>query len=410
MSSLDYCGGLLRKNQVVAMENLKQELFILGCDDVMKHCHTWSRVVGQRTNGQEIVVLERSFDPIVKLLGGKETTAFMEWRRSQLEEVSSMFKHVGESTTKDLEEVGESTTKDREEDVASSSNFHPHSNVLRRTSSGFHDSTLANIEASMKYLKELLEALENRIIKNQEVVGGRIIEAFKEEFAQMKKVENELQQELSRKLDALMVFTVQLQQRRFPRIVYFVQKEDTTALEKLLTCDIVPGLHSARLRLMCEHIHGFHDVKGQKGLNVKLESETFHKIRPLLEKGLQVLSILLKVGAQLTAGLASQVPMLTLGSGILGAASQVLPDRLATTSYNPTNGSSKHHQEVADKWLVDILKSVPDIGETFDLHKVTYFGQHQGQVAWVCGMHKELGLRSKSLDLISEDTVDTTSM
>ncbi len=41
----------------------------------------------------------------------------------------------------------------------------------------------------MKYLKELLEALENRIIKNQEVVGERIIEAFKEEFAQMKKVE-----------------------------------------------------------------------------------------------------------------------------------------------------------------------------------------------------------------------------
>jgi hypothetical protein len=150
-------------------------------------------------------------------------------------------------------------------------------------------------------------------------------------------------------------------------------------------------------------------VEGQKGLNVKLESETFHKIRPLLEKGLQVLSILLKVGAQLTVGLASQVPMLTLGSGILGATSQVLPDQLATTSYNPTNGGSED-QEVADKWLVDILKCVPDIGKTFDLHKVMYSGQHQGQVAWVCGMHVTLGLKSKSLSLISEDNVDTTTM
>jgi hypothetical protein len=121
------------------------------------------------------------------------------------------------------------------------------------------------------------------------------------------------------------------------------------------------------------------------------------------------LSILLKVGAQLTVGLASQVPMLTLGSGILGAASRVLPDRLATTSYNPTNKSTDH-QEVADKWLVDTLKCVPDIGQTFDLHKVMYSGQHQGQVAWVCGMHLTLGLKSKSLRLISEDSVDTTTM
>jgi len=157
---------------------------------------------------------------------------------------------------------------------------------------------------------------------------------------------------------------------------------------------------------MCEHIHGFHDVEGQKGLNVKLESETFHKIRPLLEKGLQVLSILLKVGAQLTLGLASQVPMFALGSRILSATSQVLPDQLPTTSYNPTNGSTEH-QEVPDKWLVDTLECVPDIGQIFDLHKVTYSGQHEGQVAWVCGMHVALGLKSKSLRLISDNSVDT---
>jgi hypothetical protein len=160
MSSLNYCGGLLRKDQVVAMETLKQELFMRGCDDATKHWYTWKHVVGQGTNGQEIVVLETSYDPIVKLLGEKETTTFMEWRRSQLEEVSSMLKVVEESTT-----------KDHEEHVASSSNFHVHSNVLRHTPSGFHNSTLANIEGSMKYLKELPEALENRIIKNQEVVG-----------------------------------------------------------------------------------------------------------------------------------------------------------------------------------------------------------------------------------------------
>jgi hypothetical protein len=375
MSSLDYCGGLLRKDQVVAMEKLKEELsmLMLDCDDPMEeHVYTWTHVEGQGTNGN---VLEANYDPIVNLLGEKETVAFMERRRSQLEEVCSMFKPVEASTTKDHEE-------------RSSSDFHVHCSVLRRTPSGFHDSILANIKGST-----------TQIIKNQEVVGERIIEAVKEEFAQMKKVENELQQELSRKLDALMEFTVQVQQRSFPRIAYFIRKEGMTTLGKLLTCDIVPGLHHAELHLICEHINGYHEVRGQKGLNVKLESETFHKIRPLLEKGLQVLTILLKVGAQLTAGLASIVPPLQLGSVILGAASQVLPDQLATTSYNPTNGSTEH-QEVAEKWLVDTLKRVDDIGETFDLHKVTYSGQHEGQVAWVCGRHKTSGLKSKSLRLI----------
>jgi hypothetical protein len=60
--------------------------------------------------------------------------------------------------------------------------------------------------------------------------------------------------------------------------------------------------------------------------------------------------------------------------------------------------------------LVDILKCVPDIGQTFDLHKVMYSGQHQGQVAWVCSRHATLGVKSKSLRLISEDSVDTTTM
>jgi hypothetical protein len=160
MSSSDYFSGLFRKDQVVAMETLKQELFMLGCDDAMKHCYTWRHVVGQGTNGQEIVVLETSYDPIVKLVGEKKITAFMELRRSQLEEVSSMFKFVEESTT-----------KDHEVHVASSSDFHVRSNALRRTPSGFHDSTLANIEGSMKYLKELLEALENRIIKKSRSWG-----------------------------------------------------------------------------------------------------------------------------------------------------------------------------------------------------------------------------------------------
>lgn len=91
--------------------------------------------------------------------------------------------------------------------------------------------------------------------------------------------------------------------------------------------------------------------------------------------------------------------MFTLGSSILGATAEQVPDRLATTKHIPTKGP-RMEKQVADKWLVDVLKGVSDIGKTFDLHKVMYSG---GQVAWVCGKHTTSGLKNNSLKLFSED-------
>ncbi len=51
-----------------------------------------------------------------------------------------------------------------------------------------------------------------------------------------------------------------------------------------------------------EHVDGIHDMKDQEEFEVMLASETFQKVWPLLDKGLQILSILLKVGAQVIVG------------------------------------------------------------------------------------------------------------
>ncbi len=55
-------------------------------------------------------------------------------------------------------------------------------------------------------------------------------------------------------------------------------------------------------------------------------------------------------------------------------------------------------KEVANKWLMDIMKQVLDITKSFDMNKVIYWTrQCKGQMAWVCGEHKALGLNNKSL-------------
>jgi hypothetical protein len=91
--------------------------------------------------------------------------------------------------------------------------------------------------------------------------------------------------------------------------------------------------------------------------------------------------------------------MFTLGSSILGATAELVPDWLATAKHIPTKGPSMEKQ-VVDMWLVDVLKSVSDIGKTFDLHKVMYGA---GQVAWICAKHTTSGLKNNSLKLFSED-------
>lgn len=108
-------------------------------------------------------------------------------------------------------------------------------------------------------------------------------------------------------------------------------------------------------------------------------------MQPLVDKGLWILSILLKVGAQLTVGLASQVPNLNVGA-ILGATTTIIPSQFPTTMNLDDVTSATTNNEDAANWLVETIEKVPSIAKCFDLHKVTFvMGQCQGQVAWVCG-------------------------
>jgi hypothetical protein len=354
----------------VALKALEEEFLMSNCN--LSYRHTWPSVPGIVKQHD---VLPTAHDLFVELLGEKAIVALMESRLNMLTMVSSVLKT-------DVQESSE-TLNPQEEQVRS----------LRATFQMKIDPSmgrdfqclLENLQEQTRYICSKHEYGVERIIENQEAMGARIIKTFHESFTKIENFQKQLQKELCKKVDSLMEFNVQLQQRNIPRLAYFVQKKNMMQSCKTLVTSFVPGLECAQLHLMCEHIDGIHVVKDQEGFEVMLGSETFQKVQPLVDKGLWILSILLKVGAQFTAGLASQVPNLNVGS-ILGGVATIIPSQFPTTMSVDDIASAPTNNEVAAKWLVETMEKVPSIAKSFDLHKVTFATGHcQGQVAWVCG-------------------------
>ncbi len=186
-------------------------------------------------------------------------------------------------------------------------------------------------------------------------MGARVIKEFQKSFMEMKRFGEKLQQKQCKKVDALMEFIVQLKQWDIPQLAYFVQKNNQMPTLRTLVTSFIPWFKCAQLYLMCELNDGIHDVKDQKGFEVMLASETFQKTWPLLDKGLRILSIFFKVGAQIIVGLISQVVDLNIGS-MFGGASLIIPTQLPMAiSYFITN-EKQVAKEVVDKWLMDTMK------------------------------------------------------
>jgi hypothetical protein len=354
----------------VALKALEEEFLMSNCN--LNYRHTWPSVRGLVKQHD---VLPTTHDLIVELLGEKSIVVLMESRWNVLTMVSSVLKT-------DVQESSE-TQNPQEEQVAS---LHATFQTMIDPSMGRDfQCLLENLQEQTRYICNKHEYGVERIIENQEAMGARIIETFHESFTKIENFQKQLQKKLCKKVDTLMEFNVQLQQRNIPRLAYFVQKKNMMQSCKTLVTSFVPGLECAQLHLMCEHIDGIHVVKDQEGFEVMLGSETFQKVQPLVDKGLWVLSILLKVGAQLTVGLASQVPNLNVGA-ILGGMATIIPSQFPTTmSFDDVTSATTNNEDAAN-WLVETMEKVPSIAKSFDLHKVTFVtGRCQGQVAWVCG-------------------------
>jgi hypothetical protein len=181
---------------------------------------------------------------------------------------------------------------------------------------------------------------------------------------------------------------------------------------------MLPGIETFNLHLLCEHVEGIHVVDEQHGCEVTMLSTRAQQIVPYLVIGLNIFSLLLKVGAHIVAGIGDMVP--NVGKGLaLALDTQSLSDYLpnwgidGNSQNDPLQGPKtnmikkevalRDQKHVAEQWLVDFLKN-QNIYKSFGLSRVHYrrikYGNQGPLIRWICDRHKKEGLKKGILEAL----------
>jgi len=376
-----------RKDQVVLVENLKQELLAANLDS--SYVHPWGEVdVGE----EDMDYLGKGMDDTAtSLLGAIDTTDVFDRRFQNLKELENDVNNLKLSSN----EIKPSSENKIE---ASSSEINYSHQSCDHNSEPQFSSAIASSQASLSleedpnldlqlksksfqtHLFMKLDRLEKHIHKMGDKVVAEVMEGTKQEIKSMEKrlqevmektreeiksmekrlqevmekrreeigcLEKRLHHKLVSKLDAIINLSLQLQQRQVPCNVFFTTV-GAHHQRKLIVSEMLmmPGMFKrVHLHLLCEHLQGIHVVENQEGDMVLLTSSArAQEIAPLVIRGLSIFSLLLKVGAHVAAGLGDMVP--DLGKGVALALdtqclSNFLPDFGSSSSGSSSSMSSR---------------------------------------------------------------------
>ncbi|BBN19878.1 hypothetical protein MPTK1_8g14480 [Marchantia polymorpha subsp. ruderalis] len=201
-------------------------------------------------------------------------------------------------------------------------------------------------------------------------------------------VHQELQSKLSvfmSKVDRSIGYSQEIQQRKTPKRPYVT--DDVGHFYRLSA-----GLHVGkivRLHLMCESMTGFHTVKDQEGLKLRLDLEKWEWIRRTIEISYKVIYYGAKAALTKFCGLGEAIPAWAdLEADIVKLDGISSEDRKAVL----TGGESKELQEA---WLriQQILAPELEYSKIFKLYQVKYVSLKKGGHAWVCEECMNKGLR-----------------
>ncbi|KAH9329000.1 hypothetical protein KI387_001108 [Taxus chinensis] len=359
-----------RRGQFIFVEYLKQELLSVPAESMYNYQHTWNAIVDGRS-----VILGSGFDYARDLLSEEDFRDVLQRRYHDL------YRLAVELDVPSANEIPSSqqSFEDEEED-------------------GSVSPTISGIAKGVEMVLQRLKIIEQDL------------KDIKQEIQGLRYYEHSLLIELHRKVNNLVNFSVQLEERKVPHMFYFV-RDDGTFTKRLVT-DIVSGMTALQLHLLCEYRREMHVVDGQLGINLmKVDNRTVQSIVPYVNGLMKMLTFALKVGAHVVAGMGEMVPDLSrevakladssfiFGRG-LGAAHQIeqtrsrgLTDRSRDIDYRPLD---VNQFRTAQQWLVDFLRTQKclngkAIAEKFGLWRVRY--TDDGQIAWVCSRHKEYGTR-----------------
>ncbi|KAL8138033.1 LOW QUALITY PROTEIN: hypothetical protein V2J09_004034 [Rumex salicifolius] len=348
-----------RKTQSVQLQNLKQALLSVPADSMYDYQHTWSSVAD---SGKP--VLQSAFDFARDLLSEDDFREVLHRRYHDLYNLATELQVPTENNPDEPD--------DHQSSVVNDISIDPSFNGIA------------------KGVEQVLQRL--KIIEQE-------IRDVKQEIQGLRYYEHRLLIELHRKVDHLVNYSTQLEERKAPNMFFFVRTDDYT--RRLIT-SIIPGMAALRLHMLCEFRREMHVVEDQMGCEVmQVDNTAVKSLAPYMTKFMKLLTFALKIGAHMAAGLGQMIPDLSREVGHLmdsslltGAVAAGAVGAMAIGGRARQNQRDiQQEQAAAQQWLLDFLRergcsTGKDIAENFGLWRVRY--RDSGQIAWICRRHLSL--------------------
>jgi hypothetical protein len=383
-----------RKDQALLLEDLKQELWGANLDP--KYEHPWPQVQEVHEGGRDYLG-ESMEGSAMSLLGAKDTQDIVQRRENELMELKVHFNASLATKDENYEDPQGSQSG-----VTMGCKNSIDKNVDLLSTRSFRQLVLENFD-------KMPQLLHDKIVPELHSMEERLMD-------KTRSMEKNLHDMLVMNLDNIINLPLELQKRQVPCNVYFT----TTGakLQRKLIVKMLPGIHTFHLHLLCECVEGIHVVDEQQGCEITMLSPKAQQIVPYLVIGLNIFSLLLKVGAHMVAGIGDMVP--NVGKGVaLAFDTQSLSDYLPNSSIarnsqnDPIQGRKtnmiekevalREEKHGAEQWLVDFLEK-QNISKSFGLSRVHYptikYGNQGPLIRWICDKHKEEGLKKGILEAL----------
>lgn len=350
-----------RTTQIVSLQQLKQALLSLPADSMYDYQHTWSQV---SDSGRTI--LQAGFDFARDILSDDDFRQVLHRRYHDLYNLSQ-----------ELQVPLENNTDGQDHALGLSEGT---------------QTVEPSIGGIAKGVEQVLERL--KIIEQE-------IRDLKQEIQGLRYYEHRLLLELHRKVNYLVSFNVQVEERKVPNMFYFVKTENYS--RRLITT-MISGMTALRLHMLCEFRGEMHVVEDQAGCELmQVDNRAVRSLAPHVKNFMKLVTFALKIGAHLAAGMGEMIPDLSkevahlagsssMAAGAAAAVGAMGAAAIGRRSRATAQGSRDVQQDIraAQQWIVDFLRdrrcsSGKDIAEKFGLWRVRY--RDTGQIAWVCRRH-----------------------
>ena len=277
-------------------------------------------------------------------------------------------------------------------------------NMERNLMSTVKSTELVSMELYERQRREFQTLIESKSEYFDELVQKMVV-LVQDMIKKMSSQSDASISNLSKKLQESLTFSMELEQTRCPKFVWFKCSKQRMEAKKKSPIDLRGTKYT--VHILCETLIGnhMHEVENQEGIPIKVENKSRGKLKKLLEYTLISLSTLIAIGAHVVApGIGNLVPDIAKGfllvldtPGVLGCGLNAI-----TPSVSNPPDTILHANKEGRKWLEDLLRKC-NIEDVFGLYKVRYKNCEDdvnGRVAWICKKCKDLEDSEDKIDLL----------